>query len=360
MIAAAFLILCLGAAHAKPQYVQMFDIQPAEKPFVKPVDKPLARLRYDPYDETWESFKTDHGKDYGSDEEEARRRLVFIDNVKKIELHNWEYFNMKKSYSLDINQFADLTFEEFKHYNRLQKPATNRNSTIKCTKYMRPLNWAAPVSVDWREKGYVTPVKNQGQCGSCWSFSTTGSLEGQNFRATGKLISLSEQQLVDCSGSFGNEGCNGGLMDQAFEYINSVGGIETEKDYPYMAEQEKCKFKSKKIAADLVACKDIESGSEKMLMEAVGSEGPVSVAIDASHQSFQFYDQGVYDEPQCSSEQLDHGVLTVGYGSENGQEYWLVKNSWGTTWGEEGYVKMSRNKGNQCGIATSASFPDVQ
>nr|KAG5711233.1 hypothetical protein BaRGS_004877 [Batillaria attramentaria] len=297
---------------------------------------------------------------YGSDDEEASRRLVFIDNVKRIELHNWEYFNMKKSYYLDINQFADLTFDEYKQYNKLMKRPANKTNTISCSQFLPPLNWGAPTSVDWRTKGYVTPVKNQGQCGSCWSFSTTGSLEGQNFRTTGKLVSLSEQQLVDCSGSFGNEGCNGGLMDQAFEYINSVGGIESEKDYPYTAQEGTCHFQKGEVVADLYGCEDIPSGSEQKLMEAVGSQGPVSVAIDASHQSFQFYSGGVYNEPECSSSQLDHGVLVVGYGSEEGQDFWLVKNSWGTTWGDEGYVKMTRNKDNQCGIATSASFPEVK
>nr|KAG5711234.1 hypothetical protein BaRGS_004878 [Batillaria attramentaria] len=306
---------------------------------IKPAAHDMPRLRFDPYEDTWASFKRQHGKMYGSDDEEALRYRIFIENVKMIEQHNWEYFNMKKSFYLDINQFADLTFDEYKQYNKLMVRPANKN--MNCSKFLPPLNWEAPESVDWRTKGYVTEVKDQGQCGSCWSFSTTGSLEGQHFRATGKLVSLSEQQLVDCSGSFGNEGCNGGLMDQAFEYINSVGGIESEADYPYMAV-------------------DIESGSEKSLMEAVASQGPISVAIDASHDSFQFYKGGIYDEHKCNSTQLDHGVLVVGYGSEKGQDYWIVKNSWNTFWGMQGYIWMSRNKDNQCGIATAASFPVVQ
>ncbi|PVD28292.1 hypothetical protein C0Q70_10879 [Pomacea canaliculata] len=301
------------------------------------------------------------GKTYSTGEEEIDRMKIFLDNVKLIEQHNWEYFNMKKSYYMDINQFTDMTFEEYKKYNRLQARDSSRNATIQCTQFQPPLNWLTPAEVDWRKEGYVTPVKNQGQCGSCWSFSTTGSMEGQHFRLSKKLDSLSEQQLVDCSGKFGNQGCDGGLMDQAFEYINSVGGLESESDYPYEAVQHKCSFKKKEIVTEtyVKGCQDIQSGSESDLMQAVASQGPISVAIDAGHPSFQSYSGGVYDEPGCSSSELDHGVLVVGYGSSSGQEYWLVKNSWGTSWGDEGYIMMARNKDNQCGIATAASFPQL-
>ncbi|KAL8578087.1 hypothetical protein ACOMHN_055407 [Nucella lapillus] len=318
---------------------------------------PLYRLRFDPYMETWATFKTDHGKNYESDQkEEAKRRDIFMSSLKKIEQHNWKYYNGEKSYYLGINQFADMTAEEYMAYNKLK--AMNK-TVIKCSQFMPPLNFFLPTKVDWRSKGYVTPVKNQGMCGSCWSFSTTGSLEGQHFRKTGELVSLSEQQLVDCSSTFGNMGCNGGLMDDAFEYINNVGGLERETDYPYEAQDEPCKFNKGKIVADLTACKDIPHESEDMLTKAVASVGPVSVAIDAGHNSFQLYSGGVYDEPDCSQTQLDHGVLVVGYGSLQGKDYWLVKNSWGTSWGSEGYIMMSRNKDNQCGIASSASFPVV-
>lgn len=185
-------------------------------------------------------------------------------------------------------------------------------------------------------------------------------MEGQHFRKTGKLVSLSEQNLIDCSGRYGNNGCNGGLMDNAFRYVKENKGIDTEESYPYQAEDAKCHFNPKKIGATDKGFVDIESGDEEQVRAAIATVGPVSVAIDASHESFQLYAGGVYYDPECSSEQLDHGVLAVGYGTdEKGQDYWLIKNSWGSSWGDEGYIKMARNKDNNCGVATQASYPLV-
>uniref|UniRef100_A0A2R5LIH6 Putative cathepsin l-like cysteine proteinase b n=1 Tax=Ornithodoros turicata TaxID=34597 RepID=A0A2R5LIH6_9ACAR len=309
----------------------------------------------------WEAFKATHGKEYESKTEEHFRKKIFMENSHKVARHNAKFARNEVSYKLAMNEFGDLLHHEFvstrNGFKRNYREFGNSGST-----FLEPANvndTHLPHTVDWRKEGAVTPVKNQGQCGSCWAFSTTGSLEGQHFRKTNVLVSLSEQNLVDCSKSFGNNGCNGGLMDNAFRYIKENGGIDTEKSYPYNGTEGTCEFRKSRVGATDSGFVDIESGSELKLKRAVATVGPVSVAIDASHESFQFYSEGVYDEPDCDSEELDHGVLVVGYGTLDGIPYWLVKNSWGTTWGDEGYVYMKRNDDNMCGIATQASYPLV-
>ncbi|KAK7485062.1 hypothetical protein BaRGS_00023701 [Batillaria attramentaria] len=297
-----------------------------------------------PLDSEWEQYKSQYNRRYtGLDE--AVRKAVFAGNLAYIQRHNAEADTGLHTFWLGIGPFTDMY---------------NASATYSGEVYVPTIpDGREPAKVDWRKKGYVTPVKNQGQCGSCWAFSTTGSLEGQHFKKTQKLVSLSEQNLVDCSKKEGNLGCMGGLMDQAFKYIKKNGGIDTEASYPYRAHNEKCSFKKQDVGATLKSWKDIEKGNEKALEKAVAEIGPISVAIDAGHESFQHYKKGVYNEPKCSSKKLDHGVLAVGYGVEEQKDYWIVKNSWGPEWGEKGYILMSRNKNNQCGIATQASYPIV-
>ncbi|CAN7988803.1 unnamed protein product [Ixodes hexagonus] len=309
----------------------------------------------------WLEFKAMHGKNYSSPIEETLRKKIFFENRYMIARHNEKYAKGLVSFSLKMNAYGDLLQEEFvAMMNGVKLGPSVWEKHGNGSTFLPPENQAAPMpkEVDWRDT-LVTEVKDQGTCGSCWAFSTTGSLEGQHFRKAGKLVSLSEQNLIDCSIAFGNNGCEGGLMDNAFKYIKANKGLDTEQSYPYNGTDGTCHFKKSTVGATDTGFMDIKEGSEKQLKKAVATVGPISVAIDASHDSFQFYSGGIYDEPECDSEQLDHGVLVVGYGTQNGTDYWLVKNSWGTTWGDEGYIRMTRNKKNQCGIATSASYPLV-
>ncbi|XP_015190417.1 PREDICTED: cathepsin L [Polistes dominula] len=314
--------------------------------------------------EEWTTFKLEHKKNYETTSEEKVRMKIFMDNKHKIALHNRKFELGEVSYKLKINKFGDMLHYEYVQllngFNKsIDHQLREQRKPLSAT-YIEPAHVELPHFVDWREKGAVTPVKDQKACGSCWAFSTTGALEGQNFRKTGNLVSLSEQNLIDCSGKYGNNGCRGGLMDQAFQYIKDNHGIDTEQSYPYEAENDKCRYSPRNSGAVDVGFVDIPQGDEQKLKSAVATIGPVSIAIDASHQSFQFYSEGVYYEPECSDTELDHGVLVVGYGTDdNGEDYWLVKNSWDTTWGDKGYIKMARNKNNHCGVASSASYPLV-
>lgn len=186
----------------------------------------------------------------------------------------------------------------------------------------------------------------------------SGALEGQHFRKTGELIPLSEQNLIDCSAAYGTHGCNGGWMDQAFQYINGNGGIDTERSYPYEGIDGTCKYTVENSGGATNGFVDIPEGGEDKLQEAVATVGPIAIAIDSSLQSFQHYKSGIYDETNCGKDRSDHGALIVGYSSDaKGNEYYIVKNSWGTSWGELGYVKLPRNRNNYCAISSSASFP---
>ncbi|CAF3428701.1 unnamed protein product [Rotaria socialis] len=306
----------------------------------------------------WKLWKEANNKHYSNAEEDIRR-ITWESNFEKVKTHNLQADLGVHTYWLEMNKFADLTIHEFTKmmsgYHVSMRIERNKDRH----EFTRNVNVKLPDTVDWRDKGYVTPVKTQGQCIAGWAFSSTGSLEGQHFNATGKLVSLSEQNLVDCSGTHGNMGCVGGEADQAFQYIKYNGGIDTEDSYPYESDDNRCRFNATSVGATVTGFVDIQSKNESALQEAVATIGPISVAIDSSHPSFQLYKQGVYHEPFCSQIHLDHALLAVGYGTDSGKDYWLVKNSWGVSWGEQGYIRMTRNKRNECGIATSASYPLV-
>lgn len=316
--------------------------------------------------EEWESFKLEHKKNYDSETEESFRLNIFMENKNLVAKHNQKYHLGHVSYKLGLNKYADMLHSEFvSTLNGFNKSlsagfAKAPNGKSDGVPFIKSANVQLPKFVDWRTKGIVLPIKDQGHCGSCWAFSAVASLEGLTARKTGVLTSLSEQNLLDCSKSYGNNGCMGGLMDLAFKYIKANDGIDTEKSYPYEAVDDTCHFDPTTVGATDRGYVDIPKGDEIALQEAVATVGPVSIAIDASRHTFMLYTDGVYNDPECSSELLDHGVVIVGYGTDpSGEDYWLVRNSWGITWGMDGYIKMSRNKDNQCGVATQASHPLV-
>lgn len=351
LLCSALLTLVSGAPQTF-QWVQHNDAKTINK--TKPGIEPATSVH-----DLWENFKVKFGKQYAHNVEERIRKEIFKENVKLIEEHNYLYLKGFKSFAMAINRYTDMEHSEFvklmngyRHKSNTSRPrgSTYLSSNVKVN---------LPDSMDWREKGCVTPIKDQSQCGSCWAFSATGSLECQHFRKSGKLVSLSEQNLIDCSTSYGNKGCNGGEVDQAFQYIKENGGIDTEESYPYEGTEGPCRYDPSDIGATVSGYVDLPEGDEEKLKEVVAQTGTVSVAIDASHGSFQSYSSGIYDEPDCSTSNLDHAVLVVGYGSQDGADYWLVKNSWGESWGDNGYILMSRNNNNQCGIASQASYPLV-
>ncbi|KAF7653878.1 hypothetical protein LDENG_00077450 [Lucifuga dentata] len=302
----------------------------------------------------WKIWKKMHGKTYSSEAEDVRRRELWEKNLLLITIHNLEASMGLHTYDLSMNHMGDLTQEEIFQFYATLTPPTDLQREPQA--FVGTPSAPLPESVDWRQQGYVTRVTNQGSCGSCWAFSAVGALEGQLAKTTGKLVELSPQNLVDCSSRYGNKGCNGGFMHQAFRYIIDNHGIDSEACYPYRGVQQVCHYNPSCRAANSSSYRILPQGSEMALQQAVATVGPISVAIDATRPTFHFYHSGVYNDPYCS-QRVNHAVLAVGYGKLNGQDYWLVKNSWGTTFGDQGYIRMSRNKGNQCGITNYACYP---
>uniref|UniRef100_A0A3B4YNJ4 Cathepsin F n=1 Tax=Seriola lalandi dorsalis TaxID=1841481 RepID=A0A3B4YNJ4_SERLL len=289
----------------------------------------------------FKEFMAKYNKVYSSQEEADRRLRIFHENLKTAE----------KLQSLDqgsaeygVTKFSDLTEEEFR--STYLNPLLSQWTLQRPMKPASPARGPAPASWDWRDHGAVSPVKNQGMCGSCWAFSVTGNIEGQWFLKNGALLSLSEQELVDCDGL--DQACRGGLPSNAYEAIEKLGGLETETDYTYTGQKQRCDFTTRKVAAYINSSVEL-SKDEKEIAAWLAENGPVSVALNAF--AMQFYRKGVSHPFKifCNPWMIDHAVLMVGYGERKGMPFWAIKNSWGEDYGEQGYYYLYRGS-NACGI----------
>ncbi|XP_053330899.1 cathepsin S [Spea bombifrons] len=319
-----------------------------------------TRAMIDPaLDNHWQLWKEAYGKEYDNLREDLSRRVTWEKNLKLVTLHNLEHSLGMHSYELGMNHLGDMTSEEvMATLTGLVVPPQSERLSSSGNKWNSTRRTSLPDSVDWRERGLVTNVKNQGGCGSCWAFSAVGALEGQMKLKTGNLVSLSPQNLVDCSRKYGNKGCSGGYMTQAFQYVIDNQGIDSDSSYPYSAMDQQCRYDPAGKASTCVKYTEVQPGTEDNLKQVVATVGPVSVAIDGTRPSFFLYKSGVYDDPSCTKN-VNHGVLVVGYGNLNGKDFWLVKNSWGEKYGDQGYVRIARNQGNLCAIASYPSYPEL-
>lgn len=329
----------------------------------------------------WREFKQTYGKRYATRADEDYRKQIFLENKHYIEKHNDDKSDTL-TFTSGINHLSDLSTEEVN--NRLNgfKPRESLVDLVGIENYLQRLNasWyeaftaedgtpmltdnpdnlGAPNDrrrLDWREQGRVMKVKDQGSCGSCWAFAAVGCLEGL-VASRGYQILLSEQNLVDCSSSYGNEGCHGGMMDSALKYVRDHG-IMSSREYKYTGKQDKCRFNPRRSVISVRGASRLPKGDEPLLKRALNLIGPIPIAVDASLKSFHTYKSGIYNDDKCKSamKNMSHAVLLVGYGTDRfGRDYWIVKNSWGTSWGERGFMRISRAN-NLCGVSTYAVVP---
>nr|AHA62778.1 RCR3-like cysteine protease [Mirabilis jalapa] len=319
----------------------------------RPLDHEQVSMR-----ERHEQWMARHGREYKDDIEKEKRFQIFKENVKRIEEFNRGSGNGKKSYTLGVNAFTDLTNEEFKaiYANNKWKPSNISNSQKTSFSYDGDLA-DVPSSMDWRTMGAVTGIKDQGPCGCCWAFAVVAAVEGLNAIKTQNLESLSEQQLLDCNGR--HMGCDGGYLDTAFDYIKESQGLTTESEYPYhKGPMQQCMVQTDQSQTNTVSITGYKIAENEVEMMKAVSQQPIAVRIDASDENFAAYNGSIFNGP-CGTD-LDHEVALIGYGTDDatGYDYWLLKNSWGTSWGENGFMRIVRGQ-NLCGIGIHAAYPTM-
>ncbi|KAH9508777.1 hypothetical protein Btru_050025 [Bulinus truncatus] len=328
-------------------------------------------LKYGEPSKVFEEWKQTYGYEYENDWDDEHRFKIFQQNLAEIESHNRKYHAKQSTFYMGLNQFSAMTKDEFLRYTRQGryslrshnevKVGQGRLANFKCedADELKPMSPGVdlPKTVNWTEQGYVTPVKDQGQCGSCWAFSATGAVEGAYYAAHEELVSFSEQQIIDCCHREDCNACHSGDQEAAYATVYDEGGIETEESYPYRERKGRCRFNKTDAVGHIKSCKKIHPpGDELELQRASATLGPISVSVDASN--FHLYEGGVFNDTDCSTEDLDHAVLLTGYGTdpESKLPYWMIKNSWSQNWGCHGYIYLLRNNNNMCGIATDASY----
>lgn len=326
----------------------------------------IANLQQGIYTQSeWEAFKLKYEKIYENEHVESMRKAIFFDNKQKID--QFRQTPESKYYSVALNSFADMSNAEMMSWLGLELPndfqTRSRNSPEAC-KFLNDIlndnSTEVPDKLDWRQvPGRVSKVKNQKRCRSCWAFAATGTLEGQEkvTMDVSSIIELSEQNLLDCLHEDADE-CYGDLVDNAFELIRKQGGISDEQSYPYEGKKYPCRFNGKKVAFSISGAAILPEGDEQTLKKVVAKFGPVAAAFHVSKREFALYKDGIYYDPNSDKRILNHAVLVVGYGTDPEKgDYWIIKNSWGSGWGDQGYFKAARNRNNMSGIATRAVIP---